>query len=128
MHALGYACELSKLVRAEVEVCYAIDYRSLPGTLGKSPESAPDLLVEEGEAILLKARRAARKHSVDVRCRLIRGNAAETIVRHARESHADLIVMGTHGRTGFRRLILGSVTEGVVQRTRVPVLLLRNES
>jgi len=128
MRALAYACDLSKLVGAKVEVCHAIDYRSLPGKLGKSPESAPDLLVEEGEAILMQARAAARKHDVDVRCRLIQGVAAEAIVRHAQESRTDLIVMGTHGRTGLRRLVLGSVTEGVVRRTSLPVLLLRSES
>jgi nucleotide-binding universal stress UspA family protein len=128
MQALAYACDLSKIVGARVEACHAIDYLSLPGKLGNSPESAPDVLVEEGEAILSKARAVGRKHGIKLSGHLIRGNGAEAIVERARESQANLIVMGTHGRTGLRRIVLGSVAEGVIRRTHLPVLLLRNES
>jgi nucleotide-binding universal stress UspA family protein len=127
-HALAYACDFSKIASAKIELCYAVDYHSLPGSMGKRPESAPDLLLEEGESILMRARAAAGKRGVEARCRLIRGNAAEAIVQHARESNADLIIMGTHGRTGFRRLVLGSVADGVARRSSIPVLLMREET
>ncbi len=52
------------------------------------------------------------------------GNATAEIVRHARELHADLIVMGTHGRSGFDRLALGSVAEKVLRKSPCPVLTL----
>ena len=54
--------------------------------------------------------------------RLIVGNPADKIVAVAKEEQADLIVMGTHGRTGLVRLLFGSVAEAVVRRAPCPVL------
>ncbi|MFW6084185.1 MAG: universal stress protein [Gemmatimonadota bacterium] len=53
-------------------------------------------------------------------------NAAPTILEYAEEHDADMIVMGSHGRRGFRRLLLGSVTEEVVRLAPFPVLVVRN--
>ncbi len=53
----------------------------------------------------------------------LRGPAASEIVRHARDTKADLIVVGTHGRTGMSHALLGSVAERVVQRAGRPVLV-----
>ncbi len=53
-------------------------------------------------------------------------NAAPTILEYAEENGADMIVMGSHGRRGFRRLLLGSVTEEVVRLAPCPVLVVRN--
>jgi nucleotide-binding universal stress UspA family protein len=50
------------------------------------------------------------------------GNAADGILRIARDRRADLLAMSTHGRTGLRRLVLGSVAETIVRRAPVPVL------
>ena len=55
----------------------------------------------------------------------IGGPAADVIVREARKQRADLIVMGTHGRRGVRRMVLGSDAEQVVRASPVPVLLVR---
>ncbi|HUH00842.1 MAG TPA: universal stress protein [Kofleriaceae bacterium] len=53
------------------------------------------------------------------------GDPAAEILRLADEVHADLIVAGTHGRTGLQRLLLGSVAEAVTRRARCPVLISR---
>lgn len=55
------------------------------------------------------------------------GLAAEDILRVAEEKSVDLIVMATHGRSGVRRLVLGSVTEKVVRAAACPVLTVRSE-
>jgi len=57
--------------------------------------------------------------------RVVEGDAATEILRVAKETDADLIVMGTHGRTGLRRLLMGSVAELVVRRASCPVLTLK---
>lgn len=57
--------------------------------------------------------------------RLEYGDPAETILSVAQEIGADLIVMGTHGRTGLRRLLMGSVAEKVVRKAFCPVLTVR---
>jgi nucleotide-binding universal stress UspA family protein len=54
--------------------------------------------------------------------RLLSGDPAEEIVKFANEAHCDLIVMGTHGRTGFRRLLMGSVAEAVVRTANCAVM------
>lgn len=53
--------------------------------------------------------------------RLATGDPATEIVRRAKEEDVDLIVMGTHGRTGIRRMLMGSVAEAVVRRAECPV-------
>ncbi|MCS6975828.1 MAG: universal stress protein [Gemmatales bacterium] len=60
-----------------------------------------------------------------VELRVDYGNAAEEILEHADQCHADLIVMGTHGRTGLGRLLMGSVAEHVLRRAKCPVLLVK---
>jgi nucleotide-binding universal stress UspA family protein len=57
--------------------------------------------------------------------RLEQGDAATAIVRVAQESHCDLIVIGTHGRTGLRRLLMGSVAEKVVRDAPCMVLAVK---
>ena len=54
--------------------------------------------------------------------RLITGDPAHAIVRFAKDEDIDMIVMGTHGRTGLRRLLMGSVAEAIVRRAGCPVL------
>jgi nucleotide-binding universal stress UspA family protein len=53
------------------------------------------------------------------------GEPAEQILRVAREEKADLIVMGTHGRRGWRHAVLGSVAEAVMRQAMCPVLTVR---
>jgi nucleotide-binding universal stress UspA family protein len=63
--------------------------------------------------------------SVRVEYQLAEGHPAAEILRAARETPCDLIVMGTHGRTGFRRMLMGSVAEEVLRRAPCPVLTVR---
>jgi nucleotide-binding universal stress UspA family protein len=65
---------------------------------------------------------------VPVETMLVEGGAAKEILRVADERHCSLIVMGTHGRTGLSRVLLGSVAEQVIRHSRVPVLTLKTPS
>jgi len=62
---------------------------------------------------------------VTVKTMVSTGNAAEEILKAAADVNADLIAMSTHGRSGLRRLVLGSITDKVVRGAGVPVLLVR---
>jgi len=87
-------------------------------------------LREYGDAVLAKAKMVAIKAGVtsDTRLREISsGRIADVIVEEATSSDCDLIVMGTHGRRGFSRLMLGSDAELVVRTATVPVLLVRED-
>ena len=79
---------------------------------------------EEGMRNLLHKRLSAPKYA-DVRIELIIGNPPHGIADFAEQIDADLIVMPSHGRTGLKRLLIGSVAERVVRLAHCPVLVLR---
>jgi nucleotide-binding universal stress UspA family protein len=84
-------------------------------------------LRRQGEQLLAEALRRAHKAGVKATTALVAAGSRRVpavIVEQATAERADLIAMGTHGRRGFERLILGSVAEGVARRATVPVLLL----
>jgi nucleotide-binding universal stress UspA family protein len=88
-----------------------------------------EVLNEDGRRILEKGAAHARKHGVKVQTSLIEsfgGRAAEAIVDEAKKYHASLIVLGTHGRRGMKRIVMGSDAEEVVRNSPVPVLLVRS--
>jgi nucleotide-binding universal stress UspA family protein len=70
---------------------------------------------------------AERIHGGPVGSVLLPGPAAPSITRFARDTGADLIVLASHGRTGIRRLVLGSVTEQVLRTAPCNVLVIRHE-
>lgn len=83
---------------------------------------------EGGKRVLSKAQAAAAKQGVKAKVVMretVGGPAADAIVREAKKQRADLVVLGTHGRRGVRRLVLGSDAEQVVRTASVPVLLVR---
>lgn len=86
-------------------------------------------LRETGAKVLEQAATIARRAEVSIEQRLLEtvgARAADEIVKQAKEWPADLIVMGTHGRRGLKRLVLGSDAELVLRLSSVPVLLVRD--
>jgi universal stress protein A len=100
------------------------------GPLHVFPKSEPTVVRHDaGEAArthLEDLIRAAFHGAWDVE--IATGHPADTIVRVARERKADLIVMGTHGRTGLQHVLLGSVAEKVVRLASCPVLTVRHRA
>ena len=83
-----------------------------------------------GQRALAKAEEMARQADITVESALLEANGeriAQVINTEAEGWSADLIVIGTHGRSGFNHLLFGSVAEGVVRGASVPVLLVRSE-
>ena len=64
----------------------------------------------------------AKSAGVRTKSLLAEGQAAREVTRAARKVHADLVVIGTHGRTGFAKLLLGSIASQIVATSRVPVM------
>lgn len=90
-----------------------------------------DTLVKGGRVLLDEAAALAQRAGVEVQTVLLEavsGQAGPAIVQQAKYWRADLIVMGTHGRRGIRRLVIGSDAEYVLRRTPVPVLLVRHHA
>ena len=87
-----------------------------------------EAITSVGNKILTQAQMAAQQSGQAAEVKLLEGSGqsiATAIVEEARQWQADLIVIGTHGRTGFGRVLFGSVAEGVVRTAHIPVLLIR---
>ena len=78
---------------------------------------------EEGEQNLAAAKRLLERSGVSYTPRILVGPVAETIARHAKSSRCDLILIGTHGRTGIAGALIGSTASKVLHISDVPVLL-----
>ena len=126
---LREAIRLAKAERAELCILHVVN-ETVPYTplAGAPPINLIALLLGSGRALLKKAQAQARKQGVEAKTVLVEStqrDAAGTIVAQARKRRAELIVLGTHGRRGMLRLVLGSDAEQVVRTAPAPVLLVR---
>lgn len=122
-HGLG----LAKTLGAKVHFLYVLENPAQ--AIWIAPESVPyglellEDLKRAGEEALKKAQALAAERGVEATAELKEGVPIPTIGEAAQGF--DLLVMGTHGRKGLDKLLLGSVTEGVLHRVSVPVLVVR---
>ncbi len=122
--AISRAIELAKAVGGDVTGIHVIDQASFMGYPGGVEwQTLADALRSDGERALRELEEEARKNDVPVTTRLIEGHPAQCIIEAGRD--ADLIVMGTLGRTGVAHLLLGSVAERVIRHASCPVLVVR---
>jgi nucleotide-binding universal stress UspA family protein len=125
--ALDFACELARQFGAKVHLLHVIGIPALGvPELGLALTSTViDTLIQDNQEALdkLVARKKGLADFGEVMLRT--GDARDLINQTAKEINADLIVMGTHGRRGVTRALLGSVTETVVRTAPCPVLTVR---
>jgi nucleotide-binding universal stress UspA family protein len=128
--AFAKAIALAKENRAQLIVAHVLS-PIIPAADGYvSPQAYGQLVAatqKYGRQQLDKLVTKAKRAGVRAGGLLLEGVAAERIVRAARGKRADLIVMGTHGRTGFARFLLGSVANRVVGQARCPVMTVRGK-
>lgn len=126
---LREALRLAQREGAKLCILHVVnEFYAFAGMDGPAPVDLVPALREGGKKVLAKARAMAEKAGVKpalVMRETVGGSAADAIVREARKQRADVTVLGTHGRRGVRRLVLGSDAEQVVRTSRVPVLLVR---
>jgi universal stress protein A len=123
--ALHYASALARDANASLLILHV---EELP-----APYSAGELMLPQPEfpnPELRKMLDAVVPHDKTIHCehQLVLGVPAEDIVRVADEENADLIVIGTHGRTGLMRVLMGSVAEAVMRKAGCPVLTVKQSS
>ena len=129
---LREAVALAKAQGASVQLVHVVDYHILAMAgleAGAYIDTMTANLTESGRRILKRAEDTVRTSGVAVTSVLLEsssGPAADAIVRQAKKWKADAIVIGTHGRRGVRRLLMGSDAEQVVRSSPVPVLLVRS--
>ncbi len=131
--AVSYAADLAKQLGASLTLLGVIDsdYLLVPGVPPSiSPteirESTEDLLRQAVDAYLDQAVADCQKPELEITKVIRTGRPAEEIVKEAESEQADIIVVGSHGRSALRAAVLGSVAYGVVHKEqRIPVLVVR---
>lgn len=126
--ALRYACELAKAVKAHLTLVSVVDVSKLVAVAGYEtpyPVDAIQAMRDDADKLLTDAATACRADGLTTAQFSTEGIAVDEILTFADAQKVDLIVLGTHGRSGLARLFLGSVAEGVLRRAKVPVLVVR---
>ena len=90
--------------------------------------SIRELLLKEGKEAVEFVERLARESGVKAETSIVEGSPGEEIVRHGSQANADIIVIGSVGRTGLDKFLLGSVAEKVVRNSKIPVLTIPREA
>ena len=126
-HAVEVGADLAKTLNAQTALVYVVD-----PTLAFAPDSGVPLaemvaaLKREGAAFLAAA---AQRLGDPPPCHFLKeGKPADEIVATAREWNAHLIVVGSHGRSGVSRLVLGSTAESVLRHAPCPVVAVKAET
>jgi universal stress protein A len=129
-HAFTYAATLAERFGAKLALLYVVDDSFATG--GWSSEiyvpNVPELmenLIADADRRLATLKASAAALGLTAETAVIRGRPAHAIVEHAQNGGFDLIVMGTHGRTGMSHVVMGSVAERVLRKAPCPVLTVR---
>ncbi|QFU83175.1 universal stress protein [Natronorubrum aibiense] len=121
--ALEHAVEIAADHGATVHLLYVADTNT--PSLARQGTTVVDTLEQEGEDVLAEARSVAEEQGVPIMSDVIQGDPRKVILKTADSGPVDLIVMGTHGRRRLGEYVLGSVTEGVINETEMPVVTVR---
>lgn len=120
-----HAATLAETHEATLHALYVVNTASYANfSMDSTWEGIGDMLREEGTEAL-ETVESMVEGRVPVETQVTEGSPSRNIVRYAERENCDLITMGTHGRGGIDRLLLGSVAERVVRSAEMPVLTVR---
>jgi nucleotide-binding universal stress UspA family protein len=127
--AARVAVELAKLSGGSVVALYVAD----TSRMSHLPDdmllySIRELLLKEGKEAVEFVERLAREAGVKAETTIVEGSPGEEIVRSGAQANAGVIVIGSVGRTGLDKFLLGSVAEKVVRNSKIPVLTVPREA
>lgn len=125
--AISYGIKIAKLSEAKVYALHVIDIYSLSKSWTAGWETMYDVLKKEGQKATSKVKECGKALGIEVKEVLLEGHPGMEIIDFAEKNNIDLIVMGTLGKTGLDRFLMGSVAENVVRNSKVPVLVVRGE-
>jgi nucleotide-binding universal stress UspA family protein len=126
--AVDYGIDLAKNTESKLYTIYVIDtaaFASIP--MDAAWESMYELLKQEGDEATKYVAERAENEDLSIERQTIEGHPAEEIIKFAEKNSINLIVMGTLGKSGLDRFLLGSVAEKVVRNSKIPVLVVRGK-
>lgn len=127
LRAVSYGIELAKLSGATVYALHVVDTYSFSQSWTTGKETMYEILKKDGQKATLKVKELGKASGIEVKEILLEGHPSNEILDFAENNDIDLIVMGTLGKTGLDRFLMGSVAEKVVRNSKVPVLVVRSE-
>ena len=125
--AFTRATELAKAGNAQIHAAYVVEtglFASLP--TDNTVELMYNVLQKEGESVLAKAKAEAKDDGLALTAHLKFGHAGNEVVTLAEKIKADLIVVGSHGKSQTDRLLIGSASTFVVTHSKVSTLVVRS--
>jgi len=127
-HAADLGIGLAKRSAGKVIAVYVVDIErlaNLPGyaTLHGLKESLLDAMLKEGKEAVAYIEEKSKEEGISCDKVILKGDPSEKLLRYSKESGADILVIGSIGRTGVSRFLLGSVAEKVVRHSEVPVMV-----
>jgi nucleotide-binding universal stress UspA family protein len=129
-NAVRYAVEFARKVGAHVRFIHILTSGNAAEKITTDQEDSivpieeDDVLPDSFSSILM----AEKKKGLNADIRVLKGEASKVITEQASSWGADLIIMGSHGRSGLQRLIMGSVAEEVFRSSDIPVLLVKQDA
>ncbi|MFC6733411.1 MULTISPECIES: universal stress protein [unclassified Haladaptatus] len=123
--AVENAIDLAKTYGASLHVLYAVEFTGLDLLEELNVERFLEELEARGAKLLEDVEVRAEDAGVTTVTTMVRDDPRDGILTYIEENDIDLVVMGTHGRSGLSRLLLGSVTDRIVREADVPVLVVR---
>jgi len=123
LEALRYAEDLADPVETEIVILHAIEHS--PVASGIRNQARTDTMELETRKKLIQLLSRSKMIRRDLRIEILWQSAVMSILDITRRLQVDLIIMATHGRTGLRHTLLGSVSEEVVRYSPVPVLIVK---
>lgn len=128
--ALKYAVTMARENAARLIVCHALPQTDLAllYTDARYFSSMEEVLRRKGEDLVEEFAAGRVPPDVEFNTEVLTGNPSDEILNLCREENVDLIVAGTHGQSGFDRFIVGSVTNKILHRSEVPVLVVSKPS
>ena len=124
--ALDYATKLAAIDGASMVLVNVLEIAKLAAVSGYQtpyPAEAIEAIRQDGEQLLKEAAEVNAAQKIHVVTIAAEGDPVDVILQAAEEHQCNLIALGTHGRKGLSRLFLGSVAEGVLRRSKVPVFV-----
>ncbi|MDM7999683.1 MAG: universal stress protein [Dehalococcoidia bacterium] len=128
---MPYAAEQAAHFDSSLVLFQVVSLASLPTPTGieSVPVAVPDVQLAEAEAAAKEYLEGLavplREKGIKVQCVAKIGHPAESIVSYAEEGKFDLVAIATHGRSGLKRLVFGSVADYVVRKSGRPILLIK---